>query len=54
MHGIFEQTQKDGGQNSAMNPASYYNTGRKFEMSVTGERIVFFTKYTGKFKMVNL
>jgi len=41
-----------------MNSACYYNktwlNGRKFEMSVNGDRIMFFTKYTGKFKMVNL
>lgn len=58
MHGIYGQTEEDGGQNCAMNPACYYNTtwlsGRKFEMSVNGDRIVFFIKYTGKFKMVDL
>jgi len=58
MHGIYVQTEEDGRQNSAMNPACYYNTtwltGRKFEMSVNGDRIMFFTKNTGKFKMVNL
>jgi len=57
MHGIYGWTEEDGGQNSAMNPACYYNatwlSGRKFEMSVNGDRIVFFTTYTGKFKMVN-
>jgi hypothetical protein len=54
MHGIYGQIEEDGGQNSAMNPACYYNTtwltGRKFEMSVNADRIVFFTKYTGKFR----
>lgn len=58
MQGMYGQTDKDGGKNSAMNPAYYYNTtwltGRKFEMSVNGDRIVFFTKYTVKFKTVNL
>jgi len=58
MHGTYVQTEEDGEQNSAMKSACYYNTtrltGRKFEMSVNGDRIVFFTKYTGKFKMVNL
>jgi hypothetical protein len=54
MHDIYRQTEEDGGQNSAMNPACYYNTGRKFEMSVNGDSIVFFTRYSGKFKRVNL
>jgi hypothetical protein len=48
MHGIYVQTEEDGGQNSAMNPACCCNTiwltGRKFKMSVNGNRIVFFTK----------
>ena len=48
MHGIYVQTEEDGGKNSAMNPVCYYKStwliGRKFEMSVNGDRTVFFTK----------